>query len=57
MKMYARVWKKRKDTKENIGMKEKRCLVGFLLVSLSWGAVLPMRRMGMAARPTSATKY
>ena len=57
MKMYARVWKNRKDTRENIGMKEKRCLVGFLLVSLSWGAVFPMRRMGMAARPMSATMY
>ena len=38
-------------------MKENKCLVGFLLVSLSFGAVLPMRRMGMAARPMSATKY
>ena len=38
-------------------MKENNCLVGFLLVSFSWGAVLPMRRMGMAAKPMSATKY
>ena len=38
-------------------MKENRCLVGFLLVSFSCGAVLQMRRMGMAARPMSATMY
>ena len=57
MKMYARVWKKRNDTRESIGMKENRCLVGFLLVNSSWGAVFPIRRMGIAARPMSATRY
>ena len=48
---------KRNETMENMGRKERRWRVGFRLAREECGAVLPMRRMGTAARPMSTTRY
>ena len=57
LKKVNSTWKKRNETRESMGMNEKRCRVGLRLVSVSCGAVLPISRMGMAASPMSATRY